>query len=181
MRTWCAGMARCGWVSAAAYFQATFVVLARKAPSIRQPDSLANWLYRVACHVSLRVRRQSQQQPLPGEVEKIVDRQSLDEVSRRHQQQIIEEEFQRLPEQYRSPLVLCCVCNQSREGGASNLGIGPIVLKARLQRSPRLLRYRLTLRGISAATAFAVLSLTRDSAANAVTGVRTVCESHRLP
>src|SRR5690348_4013786 len=49
-------------------FQATFLTLARKAPSIRKPDSLGPWLYGVASHVAAQVRRAPVHHPIDADV-----------------------------------------------------------------------------------------------------------------
>src|SRR5581483_10410460 len=92
----------CGRVLANAHdaedaFQATFLILARKAPSIRGAGSLAPWLHRVALHAALRLRRnlarRKEQAPLPAEVPSPV----RDEVSWGEVRRLLDEELGRLP------------------------------------------------------------------------------------
>src|SRR5439155_3418468 len=86
-------------------FQAAFLVLVRKAASIRQHDAIGGWLYRVAYRLSLRARsRRSRLEKREARIdESILDPRPsiLDPHSE------VEEEVQRLPEQYRSAVVLC--------------------------------------------------------------------------
>jgi RNA polymerase sigma factor (sigma-70 family) len=89
-------------------FQATFLVLVRKADSIRGRDSLANWLYRVAQRVAQRARAQDAKRRTRER--RPTDRQSaesLDETTWRELRLVLDEEIGGLPEKYRAPLVLC--------------------------------------------------------------------------
>src|SRR5262245_37367799 len=90
--------------------QATFLVLARKAGTIRRPETLAAWLHGTAYHLALKSRRAgtrrrgremrgSLQAPAPP----VPD--PLDEITVRELLAIFDEELQRLPEQYRLPLI----------------------------------------------------------------------------
>src|SRR5207244_2995615 len=88
-------------------FQATFLVLARLAPSIRKHDSLASWLHGVALRTALNARRAmttrrriEQQASVPSQQEPV------SEAALREMQAILHEEIARLPEKYRTPFVL---------------------------------------------------------------------------
>src|SRR5262249_38666326 len=86
--------------------QATFLVLARKASSIRKPTSLAHWLHGVA----LRLARRARADRPPAYDRPAPDRSTpspLDELTGRELRQILHEELSRLPESYRLPLILC--------------------------------------------------------------------------
>src|SRR5262249_13010396 len=97
-------------------FQATFLVLARNADSIRQPEAAAGWLYEVAYHVAVKAladaaRRRTQERratPLaPADP-------TLD-MTLRDLRRVLHEELRRLPEKYRLPLVLCYLEGRSHE------------------------------------------------------------------
>src|SRR4051794_32289381 len=83
-------------------FQATFLVLVRKARYIRVGDSLAPWLYAVTCRIAARIRARAsgrgRQGPLGDEpaVEGLPSATEFDDIRR-----LLHEEIGRLPEKYR--------------------------------------------------------------------------------
>jgi RNA polymerase sigma factor (sigma-70 family) len=103
-------------------FQATFLVLARSAASIRKGQSLSCWLHGVCHRITLRARRSAARrrkhegQTPPRPVATDGDP-SWSEV-----QAILDEEVQRLSELYREPLVLCCLEGRSRAEVAALFG-----------------------------------------------------------
>src|SRR5262249_40239936 len=130
--------------------QATFLVLARKAPSIRKRHSVASWLYGVAYRIALRAktsatrRRQYERQaPTMSSNETAVDLDS------RELRGVVHEELQRLPEKYRAPLVLRYLQGKSNEGAALALGWPRGSIAKRLARALDLLRERLLMRGVA--------------------------------
>jgi RNA polymerase sigma factor (sigma-70 family) len=130
-------------------FQATFLVLARKAAALRRQASVGNWLYGVATRLALRARadaarRRDRERRATGKD----GRDSLAELTVREAQEILDEELTRLPALYRVPLVLCCLEGLARDEAAQQLGCGPATLKSRLERGRALLRRRLAGRGL---------------------------------
>src|SRR5207253_996090 len=97
--------------------QATFLVLARKASSIRQKGSLASWLHGVAYRLAMKARAARSRIPqAPAS-----DRPSptpMDELIWRELRQVLHEEMGRLPERYRLPLILCYLEGQTQEEAA---------------------------------------------------------------
>ena len=101
-------------------FQAVFLVLARKAGSIRDPDLLGNWLYGVALRTArkARVRLARQRQHEEGDfmrrpgagsrvpVEPLVQP-AEPPLLAREQAEVLHEEIGRLPRSFRLPVVLC--------------------------------------------------------------------------
>jgi RNA polymerase sigma factor (sigma-70 family) len=138
-------------------FQATFLVLARKAGSVGRPDRLAGWLYGVALRIVRKMRantahrraRQRQMTDLPGtEPGREAD---WDEV-----RGALDDEVQRLPEKFRQPVLLCYLEGRTREEAARQLGWSAGAVKGMLERGRELLRSRLTRRGVTvSATALA--------------------------
>jgi RNA polymerase sigma factor (sigma-70 family) len=131
-------------------FQATFLALARKARDIRQRDALAGWLCKVAFHVSVKLRasvrrrRQAERQSPPAP-QKPAD----DPITGGDLRGVLDEELDRLPEQYRAALQLCCLAGHTRDEAARQLGCTLGALKMRLERGRHLLRSRLVRRGLT--------------------------------
>src|SRR5258707_10623489 len=128
--------------------QATFLVLARKAASIRRRDSLASWLYgvaqRLARHARLAEAERSRREKRAAR-ERGEERQrepGWEDLSR-----VLDEELQRLPERYRSPLLLCYLEGRTQDEAARQLGWSLSTLRRRLEHGRDLLRVRMTRRG----------------------------------
>jgi RNA polymerase sigma factor (sigma-70 family) len=131
-------------------FQATFLVLARKAGSVRWQPTVANWLYEVAYRVSSHIRAGNARH-------KAAAMQAADEVRRtspipaaemRELSLILDEELRRLPAKYRAPLLLCYLEERTRDDAARHLNCSLGTLKYRLERGRALLRARLIRRGV---------------------------------
>jgi RNA polymerase sigma factor (sigma-70 family) len=134
--------------------QATFLVLARKAASIRKTASLGSWLHRVASSVAAnlkreRFRREHRERAVPSPR----PRDPVSELSQREVQAALDEELQRLPDRYRGPLVLCYLSGQTRDEAARQLGLTPGALRGLLERGRRLLCDRLMRRGLTLSAA----------------------------
>ncbi len=131
-------------------FQATFLVLVRRAGSIGRRELLANWLYGVAYRTALKARtrnacRASRERPL-------IDTPAASDVAElvwRELRPLLDEELHRLPEKYRAPVVLCFLEGVSKREAARRLGWPEGTLSTRLQRARELLRARLTRRGLT--------------------------------
>jgi RNA polymerase sigma factor (sigma-70 family) len=130
-------------------FQATFLVLARKAGSIRKAGSLASWLHGVAYRTALRARADSARRrrhearaPAPGPAA------DPDELAWREVRQVVHEELARLPERHRAPLVLCYLEGKTQDEAAAQLGLAKGTLRGHLERGRALLRARLVRRGL---------------------------------
>jgi RNA polymerase sigma factor (sigma-70 family) len=140
--------------------QATFLVLARKAASIRRHTSTSSWLHGVACRVSASLRRErSRRQRYEQQAEPAVPQEPGMEVTRQEAQVILDEELERLPERYRAPLILCYLDGKTRDEAARHLGLTPGILHGRLERGRRLLRERLIRRGLSSTAVLAAMAL----------------------
>jgi RNA polymerase sigma factor (sigma-70 family) len=150
-------------------FQATFLVLARKAASLRRARSLPAWLHKTAYRVALRARAANvrrREQPLEGET--MIATETLSQLASDHDQSALDEELNRLPDIYRLPLFLCCVEGVSRNEAADRLGWSLGSLKGRLERGRQLLRRRLMLRRVSLGVALALFVRTQQTAQAAV-------------
>ena len=149
-------------------FQATFLVLVRKAGSIGRPERLANWLYGVAYRVALRarkvkVRRDAREQPGVEALAPAVNA----ETAEPDVPPLLHDELRRLPAKYRSPLVLCYLEGRTNEEAARQLQWPVGTLKVRLLRGREMLRTRLARRGLGL-TATAAAALMSEGTASAV-------------
>lgn len=130
-------------------FQATFLVLARKADRVAWHDSVRNWLYGVA-HRIARKARTNQARRAQKEREACPARKSSTlESAWAELRGVLDEELQNLPAKYRAPLLLCCLDGKTREEAAAELGWSVGSVKGRLERGREMLRERLRGRGLT--------------------------------
>jgi RNA polymerase sigma factor (sigma-70 family) len=130
-------------------FQATFLVLARKASSIRPRDLVGNWLYGVAHRTALKARataakrraRESQVADVPEPVAAELD-------PGRDLRAALDLALARLPEVYRAAIVLCDLGGMTRKEAARQLGCPEGTLAARLARGRAMLAKRLLRHGL---------------------------------
>jgi cytochrome c peroxidase len=145
-------------------FQATFLVLARKAASIRKAASVGSWLHGVAYRTSLKTRAQSATRHKNEARAPTRAVSEPDDLTWREMQEILHEELTGLAERYRVPLVACYLEGKTQDEAAAQLGLAKSTLKERLERGRSLLRARLVRRGLGPA---AVLLATAWPAATA--------------
>jgi RNA polymerase sigma-70 factor (ECF subfamily) len=168
-------------------FQATFLVLARKAAVIPWQESVSRWLSAVAYRLALHARggaarRRRRERPVGavrpgtpsadegpeppagpgGEWDSLAEKyhpcaEPLAEVARRELRRVLDDELHRLPEKYRAPVVLCYLEGKTNEEAARELGWPTGSMSRRLARARALLQERLTRRGL--ALALVVLAL----------------------
>ncbi len=140
-------------------FQATFQVLLRRAGSLGPGDAIAAWLHGVAVRVAQQSRgaaaRRGQRERLGMAVEVAGAEPSGADPELR---QILDEEINRLPLKYRSPIVLCYLEGQTHEEAARQLHWPLGTVKGRLARARSLLESRLTRRGVACGTGLAALA-----------------------
>ena len=129
-------------------FQAVFLILVKKAHTLRDPERLAPWLYGVAYRVARRVRDRRESTNLPDEL--VIPRLACP-VEEREQVEAIHEEINGLPDKYRLPIVLCCLDGLTRDQAAAQLGWPVGTVHGRLSRARTMLRDRLERRGIASA------------------------------
>jgi RNA polymerase sigma factor (sigma-70 family) len=145
-------------------FQATFLVLVRKAADVRG-QTVANWLYGVARQTAVRLRatagkrgrRETQVVNMPEP--------TMPEARDTDLQRVVDEELSRLPDHYRGVVVLCDLEGMTRKEAARQLGIPEGSVASRLSRARTLLAKRLAQRGVVfSGSAAAVLSAGSASA-----------------
>jgi RNA polymerase sigma factor (sigma-70 family) len=145
-------------------FQATFLVLARKAATVRPADRLAAWLHSVARNVALKALRgevRRHQREACRAVAPSAAGDPLEELTARELLQVFDEELQRLPDTYRLPLTLCALEGLSQEEAARRLGCTAGTVRGRLERGRARLRARLARRGLALAGALAAVEAAR--------------------
>jgi polysaccharide export outer membrane protein len=127
-------------------FQATFLVLVRKAASLRVDDSLGRWLYTVTRRIALRVA--SRHEVAEASVDRPCEIEDGNRAECHERIAVIHEELGRLPESYRAILVLCHLQDLTHEEASRRLGWPVGTVKGRLVRARSLLRSRLVRRGL---------------------------------
>ena len=154
-------------------FQATFLVLVRRAGSLWVRDSIGPWLYSVAGRVALRARadarRRQRYQGGPGDPAELRVVGSESDHVRDEESRLLHEELTRLPERWRDPLVLCHLEGLTHEQASRNLGVPVGTVRSRLARGRERLRDRLIRRGLapSAALAASQAGLSGEASASA--------------
>jgi RNA polymerase sigma factor (sigma-70 family) len=134
-------------------FQATFLVLARKARSIARQEALGSWLYGVAYRVALKARADAvRRRQHEGHAASLAGGRSGDHGTGDDLRPIIDEEVNRLPDKYRRPIVLCYFEGKTYQEAARLLGWPAGTASVRLARARALLRTRLAHRGLALAS-----------------------------
>src|SRR5258708_7217222 len=140
--------------------QATFLVLVRKAASVRKKTSLSSWLHGVACRVAASLKREhSRRKSRELGVAAPIPKDPAADVTWREVQAILDEELQRLHQSCRAPLILCYLECMTRDEAAKQLGLSAGRLHGRLERARDLLRERLTKRGLTLSAVMSAAAL----------------------
>jgi RNA polymerase sigma factor (sigma-70 family) len=131
-------------------FQATFLVLAHRARSLRRRESVASWLFGVAYRVASRSRRTAARRQARDQ--RVAQRTSevLPPAGEYRDWEVLHDEIDRLPERLRAPVTLCYLEGLSYDAAASQLALSEATLRGRLARARERLRYRLSRRGVTA-------------------------------
>jgi RNA polymerase sigma factor (sigma-70 family) len=146
-------------------FQATFLVLAAKAGSIRKAEALASWLHGVAHRVALRARRDAgRRRRHEREAQAMAAKTQAAEAEWHEVQAALDEEIGALPEVYRAPFVLCFLEGKSRAEAARELGLKEGTVWSRLSQARKRLHERLGRRGIVLPALLAVAALSGRAA-----------------
>jgi RNA polymerase sigma factor (sigma-70 family) len=152
-------------------FQATFLVLARKAGTVVKRDSLGCWLYQVAYHTALEARtmsarRRARERPmsdaphpavLPAEVQ--------------NWRPLLDRELSLLPEKYRAVILACDLEGRTRREAARQLGVTEGTLSSRLARGRTLLARRLTRCGVALSGGALAVALSHEASAAVPAGL----------
>ena len=146
-------------------FQATFLVLVRKAASVKPREAVGNWLYGVAYQTAVRVRamaakrgsREKQMSDLP---EPAVAEAGSDDLLA-----LLDQELSRLPDKHRLVIVLGDLEGKTRTELARQLGVSEGTVAGRLARAREMLARRLTRRGLAIASGALGAVLSQKAAA----------------
>ena len=141
-------------------FQATFLVLARKAGSLRRQHSLAGWLHSVAHRVAMQARRSAgRRQAREARARAVPSANPSEEVAWREVRDVLNEEIERLPERYRTPFVLFYLDAHSQTEIARQLDLKEGTVWSRLARARRQLQTKLARRGIEIGAALSAAAV----------------------
>ena len=147
-------------------FQASFLVLVRRANEIRGRASLGSWLYSVAYRTALHARAtMARRQRLEGQV-RPMDRIASpeDAAMQRELHQLLDRELNALPDKYREVIVLCDLLGTTKQQAARQLGCPDGTVSSRLARGRELLRKRLVRQGATLSVAALVEGLATSKA-----------------
>jgi RNA polymerase sigma factor (sigma-70 family) len=140
-------------------FQATFMVLARRAASL-PGETIGGWLHGVAWNMAQRVRRAAGRQHSREAQAGVREMQGpVAEAAMRELQAVLDAEVATLPEKLRSPFVLCCLEGRSKAEAARELGWKEGTVSSRLAQARERLRALLVRRGVSLTASLTALAL----------------------
>jgi RNA polymerase sigma factor (sigma-70 family) len=152
-------------------FQATFLVLARKAGAITKGASMGGWLYRVAYRIARKLKgRQARRQCREREAQEFAAAEETPDWVWREVRALLDEEVNRLPDKYRLPFILCYLNGKTNEEAARQLVCPVGTLASRLAWARERLRARLTHRGVVLSAAVLATGLTAQAGPVAVAG-----------
>jgi RNA polymerase sigma factor (sigma-70 family) len=147
-------------------FQATFLTLARKAETIGKRELVSGWLYKVAYRAALRSKKTNKPlaafSTLPDSQVLVSHREVPSEASYHEIRHILDEEVTRLPNKYRTSIILCYLQGKTYEEAAQHLGCPKGTVSIRLTRAREMLRTRLTRRGVTLSAGALAVGLSQE-------------------
>jgi RNA polymerase sigma factor (sigma-70 family) len=130
-------------------FQATFLVLARKASSVRPREQVANWLHGVALRTAMKAKTvTAKRRGREKQVTELPETEAAQQDQWRDLQPLLDQELNGLPENYRLPIIFCDLEGKSIKEATQQLGWPQGTLAGRLARARKMLAKRLTQRGV---------------------------------
>jgi RNA polymerase sigma factor (sigma-70 family) len=144
-------------------FQATFLVLVKKAGSLRDRDLLGNWLHGVAFRVATRSRRDRSRRRLRERLSAAETSMAPDDDGGDHELRfLLDAEVRRLPEKFRAPIILCYFEGMTHDEAAERLECPVGTVRSRMAKARELLRSRLVRRGIAPTPAIMTTTMIRE-------------------
>ena len=147
-------------------FQATFLVLVRKARRIAFRSDIGSWLFAVAVRASREVLRRRNRRRSRETNAEALEASAPPPSDTAEDCRVLLDEIAKLPETYRSPVVLCELTGVTRSEAAKRLGIPEGTLSSRLAEARRRLARRLRSRGVAASVGVLATPVTAALAAN---------------
>jgi RNA polymerase sigma factor (sigma-70 family) len=151
-------------------FQATFIVLVRKAASIKPREMVGNWLYGVARQAALQARTAARRRAREIQVTQMPDTE-VPQDRWADVRPILDEELSRLPDHYRAVIVLCDLEGRSRKEVAGQFGCPEGTVASRLPRARGMLARRLAARGVALSGGALAAALPQNVSAGVPTSV----------
>jgi RNA polymerase sigma factor (sigma-70 family) len=149
-------------------FQATFLVLVRRAASVLPREMVGNWLYGVAYRTALEAKTAAAKRRVKERAMR--PKAAFEEDAWAELKPVLDFELSRLPDKYRVPIVLCDLEGKTRKEAARQLGWPEGTVAGRLARARVLLANRLTKRGLALSTAAVPATLVMTTV-RAATGI----------
>jgi len=144
-------------------FQATFLVLIRKAGSIRKRELLVNWLYGVAYRTALHARRSAvRREAKERRVSDMASKQVAQDDAIQELLPYLDQELSQLPDKYRVPIILCDLEGKARRAAAQQLNLPERTLSTRLARARVMLAKRLSHHGMPFSCTSAMLATSKS-------------------
>jgi RNA polymerase sigma factor (sigma-70 family) len=141
-------------------FQATFLVLAERAATIRKGESLPSWLHGTAFRIAMRAKRDAgRRRAREAQTEAVSQAAPPSEGAWQELQAALDEEVQTLPQRQRAVFVLCALEGKSQAEAADALGWGSRAVSGTLARARQHLRVRLAARGITLSAVLAGIAV----------------------
>jgi RNA polymerase sigma factor (sigma-70 family) len=145
-------------------FQATFLVLARKAPSVRRHESVGSWLYGTAYRTAMEARTMSARRRARERPMQDTPQPAVAEAEAQDWRPLLDRELSLLPEKYRAAIVLCDLEGRTRRETAGLLKVPEGTLSSRLAAGRQMLAKRLARRGVALSGGAVAGALGREAA-----------------
>jgi len=163
-------------------FQATFLVLARRARTLGSRELLCNWLYGVAARTARKARAiAARQRARDREVachRPVAVVEPPRDGSVQDLERVLHEEIDRLPRPYRSAVVVCYLEGMSQSQAARELRMAESTIRGRLARARRMLDQRLTRRGVTLSAGLLAIGTTANASAPRLPGATAQAMAH---
>ena len=146
-------------------FQAAFLVLARKANSIRPREMVANWLFGVAQNAALKARTiAGRRHTREKQVSTMPEPETVERIPWENLESLIDQELANLPDKYRIAVVLCDLEGKTGKAVARQLKIPEGTLSSRLRTARTMLAKRLARHGLMLSGGGLAMALSQNAA-----------------